>query len=201
MKRIVLGIVLMFSGILLQAQEPGLKWQKLFDGTGLEQWQVPEDNLWWKVHDGVLTGKNDPALKGSVLWTKKKYRNFIIRLDFKYGDGIVDSGVFLRSLNEQIQLGISGKYKRDMTCSPYIGSKGDYPVEAKGIKDLLKPHDWNALKIKAEGNVYTVWLNGKKVLEYASDTAVEEGPVGLQVHPHKPMEIEFRDIRLAELPE
>ena len=201
MKKKVLFMVILFAGVLMSARDPGLKWQKLFDGTSLAEWQVPEGNLWWSIRDGVLVGKNDPDLKGSVLWTKKRYRNFIIRLDFKFGEGNVDSGVFLRSPNEQIQLGISGKYKRDMTCSPYIGSKADYPVEAKGVKDLLKLRDWNTLKIKAEGNVYTVWLNGKKVMEYTSDTAVEEGPVGLQVHPHKPMEIEFRDIQLAELSE
>ena len=60
--------------------------------------------------------------------------------------------------------------------------------------------DWNTLKIKAEGKDYIVWLNGKKVLNYESDTAVEIGPIGLQVHPNKPMDIEFRNIICAELP-
>ncbi len=192
--------VMLFSGLFLHAQDTGLQWHKLFNGTDLSGWQVPEPNLWWTVKDGVLIGKSDPGQKGSILWTKKKYRNFVIQLDFKFGDGTVDSGIFLRTINEQIQLGISGKYKRDMTCSPYIGSKGDYPVEAKNIKKLLKPKDWNTVKVKADGNRYVVWLNGQQVLDYVSDTAVEEGPIGLQVHPHKPMEIEFRNIRVAELP-
>lgn len=199
MKKKVLLFVILLSGVLLQAQQSGMKWQKLFNGTDLSGWNVPDDNLWWTVHDGILRGSSDPGLKGSILWTKKKFGNFIIRLDFKFGDGVVDSGVFLRTINEQIQLGISGKYKRDMTCSPYIGSKGDYPVEAKGVKDLLKSRDWNSLEVRADGNVYTVWLNGKQVLKYESDTAIESGPVGLQVHPNKSMEIEFRNIYLAEL--
>ena len=138
MKIKVCIIILLFSGLTVNAQKNGLEWYKLFNGTDLSGWEIPENNQWWTVHNGVLKGSNDPDMKGSILWTKKNYKNFIVQLDFKYGDGVVDSGVFLRTINEQIQLGISGKYKRDMTCSPYIGSKADYPVEAKGIKELLK---------------------------------------------------------------
>jgi hypothetical protein len=199
MKSIIFLSILFFLSLASNAQNNGQEWHKLFNGTDLSGWEVPENNQWWTIHDGILKGSNDQNLKGSILWTKKKYGNFIITLDFKYGEGIVDSGVFLRSINEQIQLGISGKYKRDMTCSPYIGSKSDYPVEAKGIKELLKPKDWNSLKIEANGSVYTVWLNGKQVLNYNSDTAIEKGPIGLQVHPKKEMTIEFRNILCAEL--
>ncbi len=199
MKSIISLSILFFLSLASNAQNNGQEWHKLFNGTDLNGWEVPENNQWWTIHDGILKGSNDQDLKGSILWTKKKYKNFIISLDFKYGEGVVDSGVFLRSINEQIQLGISGKYKRDMTCSPYIGSKSDYPVEAKGIKELLKLKDWNSLKIKADGSVYTVWLNGKQVLNYNSDTAIEKGPIGLQVHPKKEMTIEFRNILCAEL--
>lgn len=199
MKSIAILAFSLYFGLNLNAQNNAPEWHKLFNGTDLSRWEVPENNQWWTIHNGVLKGTNDGELKGSVLWTKKDYKNFIIQMEFKYGDGIVDSGVFLRSINEQIQLGISGKYKRDMTCSPYIGSKSDYPVEAKGIKELLKPKGWNSLKIKANGPVYTVWLNGKQVLDYTSDTAIAEGPIGLQVHPNKEMTIEFRNILCAEL--
>ncbi len=198
--KLKISLIMLFCvALTVNAQNSDRNWQKLFNGIDLSGWEVPENNQWWTVHNGVLKGSNDGELKGSILWTKKDYKNFIIQLDFKYGEGIVDSGVFLRSVNEQIQLGISGKYKRDMTCSPYIGSKSDYPVEAKGIKELLKTKDWNSLKIRANGSVYTVWLNGENVLNYDSDTAIEKGPIGLQVHPNKEMTIEFRNILCAEL--
>jgi hypothetical protein len=195
---ILLTMVLFFGiGINIQAGEPDFK--KIFNGKDFTGWQVPDNNIWWTIHDGILKTKSDPEKTASILWTAKEYTDFIIQVDFKFGEGTVDSGVFLRDINEQIQMGISGKYKRDMTCSPYIGSLGDYPVEAKGIKELLKNDDWNTMRIKADGNKYTVWLNGRKVMKYTSDTAIEKGPIGLQLHGNKVMDIEFRNILCAEI--
>ncbi|CAN0096639.1 unnamed protein product, partial [Chrysoparadoxa australica] len=59
--------------------------------------------------------------------------------------------------------------------------------------------DWNTIKVKAEGSVYTMWLNGEEVLTYDSDTAIEEGPVGLQLHPKRDMTIQYKNILFAEL--
>lgn len=179
-----------------QASEPEL--QPLFDGKTFDGWVEPEDNIWWSIHDGVLRLRSGPEKKGSILWTKKKYASFVMQLDFRFGEGTVDSGVFIRAEREQIQIGISGSLRRDMTCSPYISGKG-YPVEAEGIKELLKHDDWNTVRIEARGPAYTTWLNGVKVMTYTSDTATEEGPIGLQLHPGRDMGIDFRNIALAEL--
>ena len=170
----------------------------LFNGSDFSRWQEPENNSWWTIEDGVLIGKNDPELKGSTLWTSKEYKDFILQLDFRFGPGSVDSGVFICKVSEQIQIGISGSLKRDMTCSPYVAGKG-YPVEAVGVAALLKQDDWNTVRIQAVGNVYTVTLNGKQVLEYPSLTAVEKGPLGLQIHPGRDMQIYFRNILIAEI--
>ena len=169
----------------------------IFNGKDFTNWKEPKNNIWWKVKDGVIHCQNGPKKKGSNLWTEKKYKNFIVELEFKMGEGTVDSGLFIRN-NDQIQIGISGSLKRDMTCSPYIPKKG-YPKEAEGVKELLKPKNWNTLKVKAVGNVYTIWLNGKQVNEYESKTAIEEGPVGLQLHAKREMQISFRNIKLAEI--
>ena len=86
-----------------------------------------------------------------------------------------------------------------MTCSPYIPGKG-YPVEAKNIKKLLKAKDWNTMRIQAIGKEYTVWLQGEKVMTYKSDSAIKEGPVGIQLHGNRDMGIDYRKLNLAELP-
>ncbi|NND34246.1 MAG: DUF1080 domain-containing protein [Saprospiraceae bacterium] len=170
----------------------------IFNGDDFSGWIVPENNIWWKAENGILSVTSGPELKGNILWTEKQYQDFIIKCDFKMGKGIVDSGIFLRSDNEQIQIGISGSLKRDMTCSPYIPGKG-YPVEATGVQELLKPTDWNILKVQAKGNEYKAWLNGKEVMTYTSDTAIESGPIGLQLHGGKEMSIEYRNLEVAEL--
>ncbi len=178
-------------------KDPKLK--KIFNGKDLSGWLVePEENIWWTANKGILSAKSDPDKTGSILWTEESYRDFIIQTDFKFGAGTIDSGIFLRTDSQQIQIGESGSLKRDMTCSPYIPGKG-YPVEASNIKKLLKMNDWNTIKVKAEGSLYTIWLNGEQVLEYDSDTAIEEGPVGLQLHPNREMSIEFKNILFAEL--
>jgi hypothetical protein len=196
MKKILL-IMLVFLGasIILFAQEPKLK--KIFNGKNLNGWKLPPDLTCWTASRGVLFVKNNAEKKGSNLWTEKKYQNFIISADFLMGDGTVDSGIFLRSENDQIQIGISGSLKRDLTASPYL-PKLKYPVEAN-VKDILKPTDWNTMKIKMVDKTYTVWLNGKEVMTYTSKDIPASGPIGLQLHPGNEMSIKYRNIRLAEL--
>jgi hypothetical protein len=181
---------------MAQENEPELT--SIFNGKDFSEWKEPEKNIWWKIQDNMLTVKSDRKKRGSVLWTKKEYRDFIFQVDFRFGEGTIDSGVFIRTMQQQIQIGISGSLKRDMTCSPYIPGKG-YPVEAEGVKDLLKQDDWNVMRIKAKGKVYTVWLNGTQVLNYESPSAIEQGPIGFQLHKGKEMAVDFRNIMLAEL--
>ncbi len=196
MKKILLVIfVFLGASTILFAQEPKLK--KIFNGKNLNGWKLPPDLTCWTASRGVLFVKNNAEKKGSNLWTEKNYQNFIISADFLMGDGTVDSGIFLRSENDQIQIGISWSLKRDLTASPYL-PKLKYPVEAN-VKDILKPTDWNTMKIKMVDKTYTVWLNGKEVMTYTSKDIPASGPIGLQLHPGNEMSIKYRNIRLAEL--
>jgi len=193
---LTLGLTLTF----VSAGEPKLK--SIFNGKNLTGWTAPDDNDkagWYRADDGVLKIQSGPKKKGSILWTDKKYRDFVMEFDFRFGEGVVDTGIHIRNNKEQIQIGISGSLKRDMTGSPYIAGKG-YPVEAEGVAELLKLKDWNTMKIKAVGKQYTVWLQGKKVMTYKSDSAIKEGPIGIQLHGGKDMGADFRNLRLAELP-
>ncbi len=195
-KLLCCALFLGFAGGLFA--EPKLK--PIFNGKDLTGWKAPKGNDvagWYKAVDGVLKVQSGPKKKGSILWTTNKYRNFVMEFDFRFGEGVVDSGVHVRT-KDQIQIGISGSLKRDMTCSPYIPGKG-YPVEAKNIKKLLKPKDWNTMRIQAIGPEYTVWLQGEKVMTYKSASALEEGPLGVQLHGNRNMSIDYRNLKLAEL--
>lgn len=179
----------------------GPKLKPIFNGKDLSGWEVPDGNDeagWYKAVEGVLKIQSGSKKKGSILWSKKKYRNFVVEFEFRMGEGRVDSGMHVRT-KDQIQIGISGSLNRDMTCSPYIPGKG-YPVEAKNIKKLLRPKDWNTMRIQAIGKEYTVWLQGEKVMTYKSDSAIDEGPIGIQLHGGRVMGIDYRKLKLAELP-
>ena len=195
MKKLLAAFLLLMVIVSTQAQDPKLK--KIFNGKNFKGWVVPDNNVWWTVNDGVLFVKSTAEKKGSILWTESKYENFIIQADFLMGDGTVDSGIFLRSEHDQIQIGISGSQKRDLTASPYIPKKG-YPVEAK-VKDILKLKDWNTMKVKVVGSTCTVWLNGNEVMTYTSENMPASGPVGFQLHPGNEMSCSFKNIRLAAL--
>ena len=195
-KLLCCALFLGFAGGLFA--EPKLK--PIFNGKDLAGWKAPKGNDaagWYKAVDGVLKVQSGPKKKGSILWTRKKYRNFVMEFDFRFGEGVVDSGVHVRN-QDQIQIGISGSLKRDMTCSPYIPGKG-YPVEAKNIKKLLKAKEWNTMRIQAIGKEYTVWLQGEKVMTYESASAIVEGPLGIQLHGKRNMSIDYRNLKLAEL--
>ncbi len=184
--------------LILQSTADDGELKSIFNGKDLTGWDVPDNNIWFTVKDGVLKLENGPQKKGQTLWTSDEYENFEMEFDFKMGKGTVDSGVYVRNSREQIQIGISGSLKRDMTGSPYISGKG-YPVEAKGVKELLKLDDWNTMKICAEGKKYTVWLGGEKIMTYESDSAIQKGKIGIQLHGNRVMSIEYRNLKARSL--
>lgn len=192
MKHRLLSVLLLLLPCLASAGP-----ERIFNGSGLEGWKL-QGAPYWSVVDGVLTGQSDDKKQNSILWTEKSYKDFAVELEFRFS-GDIDSGIFLRHENEQIQIGTSRSLKRDMTGSPYIGSRRGYPQEAGGVKELLKQGEWNRMRIVAKGNTYTVALNGSQVVEYLSETASESGPVGLQVHPGVRMKVEFRELSVEPL--
>ncbi len=195
-----LSVLCLLSSSLLGKKDISKESSDLLGKHGLKGWKVPKGNeasKWYQVTNNILEVRSGSKKKGSVLWTKKEYQDFEVSLEFRFIDGIIDSGIHLRN-SDQIQIGISGSLKRDMTCSPYIPGKG-YPVEAKNIKKLLKPKDWNQMRIRAVGQNYTVWLQEEEVMKYKSSSAKEKGPIGIQLHGSRNMKIDFQDISVKEL--
>ncbi|MBX2816210.1 MAG: DUF1080 domain-containing protein [Saprospiraceae bacterium] len=195
MKYLCAFLLCCLSSFSITAQEAT---RQAFDGHTLKGWVVPAQNIWWTAKEGILTAKSDSEQTGSILWTKKKYRNFVMEFEFRFGQGTVDSGVFIREEKLQVQLGESGSLKRDMTASPYVPGKG-YPVEARNIDSLLKPREWNHMRIIAKGPSTIVFLNGQQVMEYQSENSAQKGPIGLQLHPKRDMDIAFRDVRISKM--
>lgn len=195
-----LSVLCLLSSSLLGKKDISKESSDLLGKHGLKGWKVPEGNeasKWYQVTNDILEVRSGSKKKGSVLWTKKEYQDFEVSLGFRFIEGTIDSGIHLRN-SDQIQIGISGSLKRDMTCSPYIPGKG-YPVEAKNIKKLLKPKDWNQMRIRAVGQNYTVWLQEEEVMKYKSSSAKEKGPIGIQLHGSRNMKIDFQDISVKEL--
>ena len=190
------SLVLLMLPVSAQAADP--HWESIFNGQDLTGFRVPSPNPWWTVQDGVLVGVNDPARKGSVLWTVRDYQDVIVELEFRFR-GEIDSGILLRKPQIQAQIGVSRSLKQDMTGSIY--AHGKYPKPATGIEKLLKAGDWNTMRFQARGATYDVWLNGQHVLNYQDQAFPGPGPIGLQIHGGLDMKVEFRGVRAAALNE
>lgn len=52
------------------------KMKTIFDGSDLNKWRIPDNNVWWTIESEALWAKSDPDQKGSILWTKKEYGDF-----------------------------------------------------------------------------------------------------------------------------
>lgn len=173
--------------------------ESLFNGKDLSGWRIDSKSeaTHWTVKNGTIHCQSDPQKAASLLWTKQEFTDFTLTLEYKLGEGTIDSGVMLKKAHDQIQIGISGSLKRDLTASPYIPGKG-YPVEGKEAIAAVKAKEWNTLKIEVKGATYKTWLNGVEGVTYTSETAAKTGPLGLQLHGGKNMAISFRNIEITK---
>jgi len=169
--------------------------EPIFNGKNLAGWTAADGC--WRVENGVLIGENDAALTGSMLHTVNAYGDMVVEAECRFS-GEIDSGIMLRKPELQVQIGVSRSLKRDMTCSFYTGR---YPEEARATRaaELLRPDDWNRIRVRAKGDTFTVWLNGEQVSRYTSDRYPEPAPIGLQIHKGLPMKVEYRGIRALAL--
>ena len=193
-------LTLLASTLTLRAADKAPAFHPIFNGKDLSGWAVPTPNPFWRVENGVLIGQNDEKQTGSMLKTEKSYKNFIVELEARVEDPM-DSGLFVRTPALQMQIGKSISLKKEMTGSFYI-TKGHY-IEAGQAKDavkLLKHGEWNTLRLEARGDTFTVWINGTQASRYTNPDYPDAGPISVQVHPKIGGKVEFRNIRVAELP-
>ncbi len=167
----------------------------------------------WGIKDGILS----PTGHGDI-WTKKRYRDFILELDFKCAKNS-NSGVFLRCydikrwLNTCIEVQI---LQADIPNKKHIcGAVFDCLAPTK---NAIKPvGEWNHYKITVKDNHIKTELNGENVLDmdldkwteagrnpdgsrnkfkYAYKDMSREGHIGLQYHGQP---IWFRNVNIREL--
>ena len=64
-------------------------------------------------------------------------------------------------------------------------------------------NSWNEFRIRAEGDVITIWINGALATRYfenASESKIpRNGRFGLQIHSGPPAEAWYKDIQIKEL--
>ncbi|MDB9779107.1 DUF1080 domain-containing protein [Flavobacteriaceae bacterium] len=196
MKKIFALIVILNLSVPVQAQID------LFNGQNLDGWEINGTEKWY-VEKGELICESGPDAEYGYLSTKEHYDNFELELEFKQeADG--NSGVFFRST-------VSGTIVNGWqveVAPPNLHTGGIYESYGRGwlikpdpAKDqYLKMGSWNRMKIIANGNKVTTYLNGHEMVEILDEKIGNgKGGIALQIHSGGGIKVKWRNIKLKEL--
>lgn len=172
-------------------------WKLLWDGKTTEGWRgakldhFPEKG--WSVMDGMLTvekGDGREASGGGDIVTVKKYRDFILEVDFRITPGansgikyFVDTelnkgagsaiGCEFQILDDELhpdaRLGVDGN-RTLASLYDLIPANALLHGQDNRVKRFNGPGTWNRARIEVNGSRVSHYLNGVKVVEYERGT-------------------------------
>jgi len=134
---------------------------------------IMESNAWAFRDDGILAPM--PNAHGDI-WTKERYGNFILELDFKTPEK-ANSGVFIRTgdikkwINTCIEIQIHAT--TDGTKHGQCGAVYDCLSPSKDA--TKKPGEWNHYVITCLDNKIYINLNGQDIIDMDLDQWTEAG--------------------------
>lgn len=199
MKKSLLSLALL---IILAGFISPPKKQSLFNGKDLTGWKIYGTEKWY-VEDGLLVCESGPDKKYGYLATDKFYKNFDLTVEFlQEADG--NSGVFFRSTIEGTK--ISG-WQCEVAPKGH-DTGGIYESYGRGwlkqIEDekenILKPGEWNKMRLKVVGDKVQTWLNGKPMVDFADGKIGQgNGSIALQIHDGGGIKVKWRKLVIQEL--
>ena len=175
----------------------------LFNGKDLTGWEAFGTELWY-VKDGMIICESGPEKKYGYLATRNYYDNYDLTVEFKQeADG--NSGIFVRSFIEpeakvngwQVEVAPKG---RD-TGGIYESYGRGWLIKIEDAKeDILKPGEWNTMRIKVNGDNVTTWLNGQEMVNF-TDAKIGKGKgrIALQIHDGGGIKVLWRNLNLKTL--
>ena len=175
----------------------------LFDGKSLDGWKmIGEGNFIIMESEKALLSQGGMGL----LWhTKKKYNDFILKLEWRVLHKDDNSGVFVRfpdpsndpwvAVNTGYEIQIDDLGKPDGEGIHKTGAIYNFAAPSKIVSKPVG--QWNDLEIKIIKQNYTVMINHRKVVEFIGNRSLK-GYVGLQNHDVK-SKVSFRNIRIKEM--
>jgi hypothetical protein len=183
---------------------------KLFNGN-LDGWKMIGNGSFTIIFEDGDDKKQHPLLKTQggmgLLWHyKKKFKDFILMLEWRVTHIEDNSGIFVRFSNPQgdpwhavsngyeIQiddLALPNKESIHMTGAIY-GFMGPSKVASKPAGY------WNSLYVSVKGQIYTVIINDEKVIDGFQGIRNKEGYIGLQNHDDKST-VYFKNIFIKEI--
>jgi hypothetical protein len=196
----------------LNPQEKKEGYRLLFNGKNLDGWDG--DPVLWSVQNGDIVGSSDghPFKVNTFLIYKGQFSNFILKADIKLRNH--NSGIQFRSEHMPGPGWIVRGYQADASeVGPEKSAWGNlYEERLRGRNAMKTPdegwrigktvvhhQDWNSYEILADGDHIRLTLNGVVTLDM-HDSASSTGVIALQMHAGPEMRVEFRNIKLKQLP-
>lgn len=175
----------------------------LFNGKDLSGWEKYGTELWY-VKDSLLVCESGPDKQYGYLATREYFDDFDLNVEFKQVT-VGNSGVFIRSFIEenvkvngwQVEVAPKGYDTGAIYESYGRGWLIQIPDEKENI---LKPEDWNELRIKVIGNQVMTWLNGEEMVNLRDERIGKgQGRIALQIHDGGGIKVLWRNIKIKTL--
>lgn len=174
----------------------------LFNGTDLTGWIAYGTEKWF-VEDGLLVCESGPDKGYGYLGTEQYYKDFDLSVDFKQvSNG--NSGIFFRSTVEgtkvagwQVEVAPKDHDSGGIYESYGRGWLNQIPDEKENI---LKPGEWNTMRIKVVGPDVTTWLNGEE-MTHLNDSLIgaTNGRIALQIHDGGGIKVQWKNLIIQPL--
>jgi hypothetical protein len=199
MKKIVFAILA--AAVLSSFALPAKK-QAIFNGKDLTGWKIYGTEKWY-VDNGLLVCESGPDKQYGYLATEKFYKNFDLTLEFlQEADG--NSGVFFRSTIEGTKIaGWQGEVapKGHDTGGIYESYGRGWLKQIDDDKeDILKPGEWNKLRVKVVGDRVQTWLNDQLMVDFSDEKIGKaNGSIALQIHDGGGIRVKWRKLEIEEL--
>lgn len=175
---------------------------KLFNGVDLSNWIAYGTEKWY-VQDSLMVCESGPDKGYGYLATQEYYKNFDLSVDFKQiSNG--NSGIFFRSTVEgttvsgwQVEVAPKGNDSGGIYESYGRGWLNQIPDEKENI---LKPGEWNTMRIKVVGSEVTTWLNGQQMTQL-NDSLIGKanGRIALQIHDGGGIKVQWKNLNIQPL--
>ncbi len=186
------------------------KSSEFFNGKDLSNWEfivendaVPAQEV-FTVKNGIITIKGEPF---GYMYTKEKYTNFILDLEYRWVGEASNSGVFFlieeaknpfpKGIECQLKAGmagdlvlLSGSDLNEYVLPEGVDERPTFPIIPKqNPSSENATGEWNKVQIAVENGNIKVIING--VLQNSASSNVKEGHIGLQ---SEGKEIMFRNL-------
>jgi hypothetical protein len=182
----------------------------LYNGRDLKGW-VTSGN--WIAEEGDVLlikpreGEQGWQRYGAYLWSEKKYKDFVLDVEYAYPPG-GNSGVYFRVADRDspVETGIEAQILDSSKKEGPLGhhDHGGIIRTIGATKNMSRPpNQWNRMVVTCIGNHLQVDLNGERITDIELDKGAMkdrplDGYIGFQDH-GQPNNIRFRSIRIREI--